>query len=263
MKSNLISLALAISVAMKASAAAPETKRSLHHPDVLGQCEDAPNCETYETENGLMLRFKAGMEPGSADYNERFPNTAEHRTLIKRDTRTHVTFGSTSMNYGTTNQCDALHHCLYDYCHEGSCDPSQCTTATSDLVRQGASLGPRGRTLFFTSNGQYDGWDQRDHYVDAVVAAASKGQKWTQHDWCIRTKEGDDCGTQWWGEQTNFISVNKFYNGNLRGYIQTQVSMDPGAGGFCGTVSGVAGAIAGAVNPIAGGFFGLVNALCA
>lgn len=98
--------------------------------------------------------------------------------------------------------------------------------------------------------------------MDAVVAAASKGQVWDRHDWCIRTKEGDDCGTQWWGRQTNFISVNKFYNGNLRGYIQTQVSMDGDDGGWCSKVSGAAGAIAGAVNPIAGGFFGLVNALC-
>lgn len=116
--------------------------------------------------------------------------------------------------------------------------------------------------LDITSSGQYNGWDERNHYVDAVVAAASQGQKWTQHNWCIVTKAGDDCGTQWWGEQTNFISVNKFYNGNLRGFIQTQISMDSGSGNWCATVAGVAGAIAGAVNPIAGGFFGFITALC-
>ncbi|OCL02403.1 hypothetical protein AOQ84DRAFT_349179 [Glonium stellatum] len=241
------------------------SKRSPHHPEVLGLCESAENCETYDTPQGLMIRFKAGMEPGTEDYNKRFPNTTEHATLMKRNTQSHATFGSTSISYGTTNPCDALHHCLYDYCHEGSCDPSTCTADTQDIYQQGASSGPRSRTLDISSQGQYNGWDERDHYVDAVVAAASKGQQWTQHNWCIRTKEGDDCGTQWWGQQTNFISVNKFYNGNLRGFIQAQVAMDTGSGGWCSSVSGLlgsAGAIAGAINPIAGGFFGFVTGLC-
>lgn len=92
------------------------TPKSLLHPEVLSNCEAAPNCETYDTSQGLMIRFKANMEPGSDDWNSRFPNATEHRVLIKRNTQTHVTFGSTSISYGTTNPCDALHHCLYDYC---------------------------------------------------------------------------------------------------------------------------------------------------
>ena len=146
--------------------------------------------------------------------------------------------------------------------HEGACDSNTCTTATSDLYHQGASSGPRSRTLLINSHGQYNGWSERDNYVNAVVAAASKGQKWTQHDWCIRTKEGDDCGTQWWGQQTNFISLNKFYNGNLRGYIEATVAMDGGAGGWCGAISAVLGAIGGAVGSIGGGFFGAIDPLC-
>ena len=110
MKSEFIFLALAF------AATATAQTESLHHPDVLAACEAAPNCETYDTPQGLMIRFKSGMEPGTKDYETRFPNTTEHRTLIKRDTQSHVTFGSTSINYGTTNPCDALHHCLYDYC---------------------------------------------------------------------------------------------------------------------------------------------------
>jgi hypothetical protein len=146
--------------------------------------------------------------------------------------------------------------------HEGSCDSNTCMADTKDLYHTGASSGPRNRQLVISSHGQYNGWDERNHFVDAVVAAASKGQKWTQHDWCIRTKEGDNCGTQWWGEQTNFVSVNKFYNGALRGYIEATVAMDGGDSGWCGKVAGALGGIAGAVNPIAGGFFGFVSALC-
>ncbi|KAF2836741.1 hypothetical protein M501DRAFT_1018623 [Patellaria atrata CBS 101060] len=232
------------------------------HPEQLAMCEAAENCETYETPDGLLIRFKAGMEPGSEDYNRRFPNGTEHGAIVKRDTQTHVTFGRTSINYGTTNPCDALHHCLYDYCHEGSCDPNICQTDTQDIVRQGTSSGPRHRTISISANGQYNGWEERDHYVDAVVAAASQGQKWTQHDWCIHTRDGDDCGTQWWGEQTNFVSVNKWYNGNFRGFIQAQVSMDGGDDNWCGRLGGALGSIAGVVNPIAGGFFGFVSALC-
>jgi len=112
---QIIGVVLALAVATAAIPAGD----SLHARDTLARCEDAPNCEIYTADDGLRIRFKAGMEPGSSDYAARFPNdtgTGEHAALVGRNTQTHVTFGDTSINYGTTNPCDALHHCLFDYC---------------------------------------------------------------------------------------------------------------------------------------------------
>jgi hypothetical protein len=84
--------------------------------DPVAQCEAAPNCETYNTEHGVKIRFKTGMEPGSDDYAIRFPNSTINGVIKKRTTNTYVNFGKDTINYGTVNPCDSLHHCLYDYC---------------------------------------------------------------------------------------------------------------------------------------------------
>lgn len=146
--------------------------------------------------------------------------------------------------------------------HEGSCDPSPCTADTWIIGHFGLSTSPHIQKLIINSHGQYNGWPERNNYADAVVAAASKGQKWTDHRWCTHTRQGDDCGTQRWSEQTNFISLNKFSNGALQGFIEVTVAMDGANGGWCGKVNGFFGAITGILNPIAGGFFGAVSVLC-
>lgn len=118
MHSLIAILSLAAAAAAVTIPTAAPTESPPQQPGVVSLCAVAENCETYDTADGLKIRFKAGMEPGSEDYNARFPNatTSKRQVLVKRDTKTHVTFGSTSINYGTTNPSDALHHCLYDYC---------------------------------------------------------------------------------------------------------------------------------------------------
>lgn len=107
MKSSLILLALTV-----AAAAMP----IVSDEDPIAQCDAAPNCETYDTPHGKKIRFKTGMEPGSTDYAARFPNSTVNAVIEKRNTQTHVTYGSDTILYGTVNPCDVLHHCLFDYC---------------------------------------------------------------------------------------------------------------------------------------------------
>jgi hypothetical protein len=251
-----------LSVLLLATAIAASSAATLHHRDTISQCEAAVNCEIYDGPYGQDIRFKKGMEPGSDHYKSIFPNsTANTPRVVKRNTQTHITVGQASMNWGTTNPCDAIHH-LYNVCHEGACEDGGFSTPTQDIYTTGRNSGPRSRTINMYPQGQYNGWDQRNCYVDAIVAAMSKNQKWTKHDWTIYTKEGEDSGTQWWGEQTNFIAINKFYNNALQGFMQVRSEMDTGDDNWCGKLAGAIGAFAGAVNPIAGGFFGFVGAVC-
>lgn len=72
---------------------------------MITHCLAAPNCETYGTEDGTLIRFKDGHEPGTDTYSNMT------RELAKRDDyHTDVTFGTNSMNYGTTLPQDALAH---------------------------------------------------------------------------------------------------------------------------------------------------------
>lgn len=242
--------------------------KTLYNRNTLDQCEAASNCEVYEGPHGAAIRFKEGMEPGSDHYSSIFPNTTTMSILQrsfqlqKRNTQTHVSLGKESINYGTMNPCDVVHH-LYDTCHEGACDQSAFqVTGTFDLQCTGRSCGPRSRTITIYPDGQYNGWDARNNFVDAVVVVASKEQKWTRHDWTVFTKEGEDSGTQWWGEQTNFMSVNRFYNGALHGFMSVRVEMDGSDADWCAKLLGPLAAIAGAINPIAGGFFGFASGFC-
>lgn len=118
-----------------------------------------------------------------------------------------------------------------------------------------------------TAHGQYDGWTQRDNYVNAVVTAMSIGQSWTgPHHWHYRAgpkgEEEDFEGDQWWGRQSNFISLNKFYNGNLQGYIEAIIEAEEQQNDFCGGFGGVASAVASELWPQASNFFGAISAVC-
>jgi len=111
MKPSTLSLALALA----AIAAVPAV--SQQHPNILAACEEAANCETYTNAQGFeSIQFKPSIKPSSANYKSRFPNSTEHGTIVKRYSHSHFTYGTNSINYGTTSAQDALAHCLWDYC---------------------------------------------------------------------------------------------------------------------------------------------------
>ena len=210
-----------------------------------------------------MIRFIPGMEPNST-------STANHQKRSEGDI-THVSIGDGSLNYGTTGASGvggAVHH-LYDTCHEGSCDRSAYSVDTTIVYTTNAG----NAQLVLLADGQYSGWDERNAFVDAVVAAASQGEKCETQSWSHGGyMSGVESGSENQCTQTNFISINRFGSDNsLKGFMSVQISQAEAGSGWCGEASGVLGAIAGVIGAIPGaevagagaaGFFGLVNALC-
>ncbi|KAK2467328.1 hypothetical protein APHAL10511_000563 [Amanita phalloides] len=239
-------------------------------PDAISQCEAAPNCETYIDGGKTLIRFKPGMGPGSDDYQSRFGSNSSSSSssstsrLAKGGITTKVQMGDTSMNFGTTapDGTGGVYHHLYDICHESTCDPSGVQVDSQTIANFRGNSYPETFQLTLSATGQYDGWKERNNYVDAMVAAAGKGVSWTTKRWCIRMKEGDDCGSLKQAEQTSFINVARYKSGNLRGFLTAQVSVQSGDGGWCGKIAGIFTSIAGAIDPIAGGFFGVASAAC-
>lgn len=261
MKASILAIGLLTSLAL--SAPTPGSWST----DAISQCETAANCETYVVDGKTLIRFRAGMGPGTEDYSARFGSnsTISPSSLTKRDSvNTQVQFGDTSINFGSTAPDGAygVYHHLYDFCHQSTCDPSGAQVPSQFIVAQGSSTGPATWQLSLTADAEYDGWDQRNSFVDAVVAAAGQGVSWTTKNWCVHTSQGDDCGSLKQAQQTSFINIARYDNGFLQGYIKATVSLNGGDGGWCSKVAGIWASIAAAVNPVAGGFFGVAAAGC-
>jgi hypothetical protein len=213
-----------------------------------------------------MIRFVAGMEPGSA----------HHKRMVERATNgdhTHVTFGDGNINYGNTGASGfgAIHH-LYDACHEGSCDQSTMQIDTGIISE--TNLG--WYKLNLHPQGQYNGWDERNVFVEAMVAAAGQEEKCEDKSWTNGGGYGNwahyEHGTERQCRQTNFISINRFSReGYLMGFMSVLVELENPSNGWCAQTAGAMGAIAGAVgaapslaadSALGAGFFGLISAFC-
>ncbi|CCX34893.1 Protein of unknown function [Pyronema omphalodes CBS 100304] len=197
-----------------------------------------------------MIRFVAGMEPGSA----------HHKRMVERATNgdhTHVTFGDGNINYGNIGASGfgAIHH-LYDACHE-----------ETNFGWHKLNLHPQG---------QYNGWDERNIFVEAMVAAAGQEEKCEDKSWANGGGYGNwahyEHGTERQCRQTNFISINRFsWEGYLMGFMSVLVELENPSNGWCAQTAGVMGAIAGAVgaapsmavgSALGAGLFGLISAFC-
>ena len=255
---------LAATAAAMPASSVPHSKsrRSLHSSEVLKACDKAHNCETYETERGTMIRFVPGMEPNSTN--------AHHHKRADGDV-THVSIGDGKLNYGTTGASGTygtIHH-LYDTCHEGSCDRTGFSVDSTVVFPANAGQV----SLVLQPDGQYNGWDERNAFVDAMVAVAGQGEKCNSQTWMHGGYgTGVESGSENQCTQTNFIGINRFgSDGSLKGYMSVQVSQAELGHGLCGEISGILGAISTVVGAVPGaevggaaasGFFGLVSAIC-
>jgi hypothetical protein len=249
---------------------------SYHSNRTLLACIAAPNCETYETYDGTRIRFKPGHEPGSTHFQSRFANKSQSSSpivdvapvmsgLLGFDgyMHTNVDMGDQRVNYGWKNPTDVVHE-LWGKCGMSFCDSHDVQVDTQIVVNAccGNEL-PKGYTLTLTPEGTYDGWDMRDNFVHAIVAAAEEGQVWTKRRWHLRTRDGLDDGELWEVKQTNFIAVSRFSeDGALHGFMSMKIQGPYSGAGWCLASTGVLKAVAGAINPIAGGIFGIVQAFC-
>ncbi|KAG0606449.1 hypothetical protein M758_9G141400 [Ceratodon purpureus] len=268
-KMHFLWVLVLLSAVVAASGARPiSSSREAANTTRLSLCAAASNCETYETEHGTMIRFASGMGPGSAHHARMLASSSDQDKTV-------VTLGTNFINYGTTGASGtygAIHH-LYDMCHEGACDSSPFevdTILASDVAEQDAKL-------VLTADGHYDGWGERDAYVEAVLVAAAQGESCKRQTWTQYGPNGQiyETGTRQQCSQTSFISVDKWCNEkkNLKGYIQVKVAIDQSSTlASCSKVTGVFASIISMVGAIAGpyaeaagaasGFFGVVSAAC-
>ena len=256
-------------------------KTSLQSERTLLACIKAPNCETYETEHGTMIRFVAGEEPGSANYRKRFgkndtmtaptsvgaPSVNEGSpTAFDGSLHTNVDLGQISIPYGSTRPYDAIHF-SYDHCGQSTCNPASFTVDTTSVLFTGSkgNTAVAGFRLTVSVTGQYDGYEQREVFVQALLAASGQGQQTVKQNWRYRTNDGEvETGSLVVYYQTGFIGVNRFdSSGGLHGFMQVTVTQDQRqSSNWCSSNAGILAAVAGVINPLAGGFFGLVSAEC-
>jgi hypothetical protein len=245
----------------------------------LRACIAAPNCETYQSGHGTSIRFKAGHEPGSAAYKQRFgtkndtmsvplpsenvPKAGAHQNFD--GVNTNVDMGDSKILYGSTNPFDAIHN-IWDHCDVSSCDTHSFTVDTTTVTSAGqAGSWVEGSTLTITADGQYDGYGERAIYIPAILTAATQGQISRPENWVLRTKaDGVERGTITVYTHTDYIGINKFQGGALSGFLTVKVDQaTEKSGGWCGTAGATFGALVGAIEPISGAFFGLIGIFCA
>ena len=150
-----------------------------YNAGTLDACNAAPNYETYKATRRLAIRFVPGIEPSSDWYEG-------NHALTKRASRpvTHVTYGKNSLNYGSLGASGTggvIHH-LYDACGEvacDSCDLSFTITTASDLSAAEC-------TLILHPQDTYNGWKERNIFIEAMVAAAGHSEKCEDKTWMNR-----------------------------------------------------------------------------
>lgn len=177
---------------------------------------------------------------------------------------TNVDMGDHKINCGWKDRTQVIRE-LWGKCYASACDIHAFSIDTQIVVD--ACCGNRlqeGFPLGISAGGECDGWESRDAFVHAVVAAAGEGQVWTKEKWRVKTRDGVNGGKVWEAEETDFISVNRFGgDGAMRGYMWVSfTNARHGGSGWCPASMGALAAIARMLDPIAGGFFGVVNAFC-
>lgn len=119
-------------------------------------------------------------------------------------------------------------------------------------------------TLDLRPQGQYNGVEYRDNFIEALKAIAAQGiDSSTVEWWGMLDPNNDMCG---WGQhrehrQSNFFSVSKWDGNFMQGFINVRMEAKE-ENGSCDRVLDALSAAAGAVNGIAGGFFGLLKNIC-
>jgi hypothetical protein len=239
----------------------------------LAACVRATNCETYEDPvYGTRIRFISGMEPGSEHYKREVENSnSTASTIVARDqVNTNVVMSQNQISYGHTGPAGpngVIHH-LYDICHKGGCDINPYVVWSHFAAGSDEGDMP----LVLHAHAQYNGWDQRDIFVEAMVATSG---------------EGKECGDVWWShgnpggagatwgkvyecKQSNYISLNRYVGNNLQGFMEVLVENPRMEANGCESILGALAGISGIFGLIPGfealggasAFFGLLTSDC-
>ena len=249
-------------------------------------CIRAPNCETYLNPQGEMrIRFKAGMEPGSADHKARF---------AKRDgssLKSKIRVGDKKLLWGCgIDPTVELPHIEFA-CKDGSCDSTDpfirnvqyVDVSDKDSGQLLTATQPDDLRLQILSRGSFSD-SQRRPLIDAIVNVAKtpdmihwiRNVRWTAWRPGNQNHGNDNPGSPSggvcaFGQFSSFVGVTIYDagdDGGVHSFMWVEVSYpdkDKEQKGFCGQITKVLGAVSGFVGGAAGsasGIFGLIEASC-
>ena len=281
--SLLAASTMANPVAKTLSGLSSRTPSSIPSDPFLAACQRATNCESYTDPTGLKrIRFKAGMAPGSEDYDKRVGN------LAKRDTtyapgypQTQVTVGDQKLWWGCgVDPVQAINN-LSSICEtSGECVSNDPWTLPIEYVVPGTA---QSATLTLTATGGYPSW-LRNGLVGAMQQAAqAKGlitwDRGVAYGWNDIDKKRDtgpeDAPTDPTDGPRGYCDVASFtsYFGlqilqdadTIVGHIDMVASVPDLESGLCAALGGVA-ALTGAVAsmfPEGAPFAGILGAISA
>ncbi|KAK0511185.1 hypothetical protein JMJ35_006737 [Cladonia borealis] len=245
-------------------------------------CEAADNCETYidPTSGRTNIRFKAGMEPGTDDYNSRVANSK-----IKRQNGspyTQVTLGDHTISWGCGIDPVATLGNVSSICAtSGQCIPTDSWSTTVDFPLLPPENSKNSETLTITATGTYPSWS-RNGLIEAVQAVMSAQGVITDSTVPFETEtdshptgtrppqkrvDSDDSCTL--AQAPNYIGLGVYFADDaLMSTFDVTITLQEQTNGFCSKFSSIAaltGAIAGAFGPIGAdlaAIFGSISASC-
>ena len=277
----MLSLAL---VSLLTSMALATPVSNLAEASLKPRCDGTGNCETYLNAAGITrIRFKRGMEPGSADYENRMS-----KNKVKRDgtyPQTTITLGDATIPWGCDIDPVATLNNVSAICATtGQCiDNAPWSTSVQYITPNPGNTAspPVGDTLTISATGTYPAW-MRNGIISALQTAAGapgainwdRDQFWSTPPEKKLRRDNIPIPNPITGRCDvatfpSYIGLNVYSSAtDLEAFVDVSISLPKPSGGFCASFGspgvGLAGAIAGAFPegaPLAT-VFGLVSAVC-
>lgn len=249
-----------------------------HGEGIFTACEAADNCETYPdpVSGQTNIRFKSGMEPGSADYETRVGNSYAKRQSGYPQTQ--VTVSDATILWGCDVDPVATLNNVSSICAtSGQCIDNSAWTEDVTYGIPGQDV-TTPETLTLTAQGTYPSWIRNGLVQGLQAAMSANGLVDTQPvNYIVTTGPTNRNGPQIAGRSCtvakapSFVGLGVYSAENvLEATISVSASIGTPGSGFCASgvaqASALTGAIAGAFGPVGAGIgaiFGTISAACA
>lgn len=178
------------------------------------------------------------------------PGAGLHR---RDDFHSYINIGKNKILYGTIDPQEAL-RAIQEACPpQGPCNQTPISIPTS--------LGLDSANLEITVNGHYPNEEERNHFIDAIVAAVGVGTVTRTEEIC-NVPIGNQppvCRDYTFHSQTEFIGIDRWNGQNNAGSMTATMALRVEDDRWCEIAIGLTQELIGAVSGIAGGFFGFID----
>ena len=244
-------------------------------PSYITSCEAAHNCEIYTDAKGkLKPRFKQGMEPGTAAYDDHQKAAAHTK---RGGSNTEITVSDSTIWWGCgVDPVQTLNNVSSVCQTSGAClSGSPYTLPVGYITPDSGDAQPNPETLSISATGNYPSW-LHNGIVEALQAVMSaKGVVNTQSaHWGSGPASGREgaltAGTCQVSQAPSEIVLTYFSAPNtLEATVDVTVTLGSDSGGFCGGALGDSAALVGAISGAFGAagagiaaIFGAISATC-